>query len=206
MNVLDRLFNKSRWRFRWRYWRGLTPWDTNITPPEVTAFIQTAAPAKALDLGCGTGTNAIALADAGWEVVGVDFAAEAIKTARRKAAAAGLNIAFYVADVTDLSMPSTPFDYVLDIGCLFTLKTGQRYRYVRTLEMLLAPQGTYMLYAWLPRPCKGRVLGISVTEVQSLFAEILVEEKIVIGEEKGYPSAWYWFRRRCRQGALLCQI
>ena len=74
-------FFSSRWKFEWRYWRGTTPWDTNITPPEVKEFIAAAPPGKALDLGCGTGTNAITLAQHGWQATGVDFAPKAIRTA-----------------------------------------------------------------------------------------------------------------------------
>ncbi len=139
-------FASSRWRFEWRYWRGNTPWDTNITPPEVMEFIAAAPPGKALDLGCGTGTNAITLARHGWQATGIDFAPKAIRSARRKAKQAGLTIDFHCADASDLGILPGPFDYVLDIGCLFTLKEPARTRYARELARLLRPQGDYMLY------------------------------------------------------------
>jgi SAM-dependent methyltransferase len=63
-------------------------WDTNITPPEVVTVIEGAAavPAgRALDLGCGTGTNVIYLAQHGWKAVGVDFSPIAIQQACQKA-------------------------------------------------------------------------------------------------------------------------
>lgn len=196
MKFIDNLINKNRWKFQWHYWRGHTPWDTQITPPEVMAFIKTTRPGKALDLGCGTGTNAITLARHGWEVVGIDFVAKAIRTARRKASAAGLKIDFQVADVNNPGMFSYAFDYVLDIGCLFTLEPKARTQYAQTLARLLKPQGWYMLYAWLPRPWKGKVMGISTGDVKTLLSGICVNTNMVIGEEKGYPSAWYWFRRQ----------
>ena len=74
----------NRWKFHWRYWRRQTPWDTQVTPPEVMEFIARTPPGKALDLGCGTGTNAIALARHGWRVTGVDFIPKAILAARGK--------------------------------------------------------------------------------------------------------------------------
>jgi 2-polyprenyl-3-methyl-5-hydroxy-6-metoxy-1,4-benzoquinol methylase len=95
--------------------------STPFTPPEVMEFIAQTRPGKALDLGCGTGTNAITLARHGWQVTGVDFSPKAIRQARRKATAEGLKIEFHAADVTDLAMLTGPYDYVLDIGCLFTL-------------------------------------------------------------------------------------
>ena len=191
----DRL-RRSRWGFQWRYWRGKTPWDTQITPPEVVEFIADTPPGKALDLGCGSGTNAITLARHGWQVTGVDFAPKAIRTARRKAAAAGLEISFHAADVTDLRMLAGPYDYVLDIGCLFVLGERERVKYADGLARLMGPQGWYMLYAWLPRPWQGGIWGISAKEVESLLRGQFSKVRQVIGEEKGHPSAWYWFQRR----------
>jgi 2-polyprenyl-3-methyl-5-hydroxy-6-metoxy-1,4-benzoquinol methylase len=188
--ISDRLF------FRWRYWRGQIPWDTNITPPEVMEFLAGSPPGKALDLGCGTGTNAITLARHGWQVTGVDFVPAAIRRARRKAAAAGLKIDFLCADVTALGMLTGPYDYVLDIGCLFTLKEEGRMKYAGELTRLLRPQGRYMLYAWLPRTWKGRPAGISAEEVERLLGPICARSRMVIGEEKGAGSAWYWYQRR----------
>jgi len=187
---------RSRWGFEWRYWRGKTPWDTRITPPEVMEFLATAAPGKALDLGCGTGTNAITLARHGWQVTGVDFAPKAIRIARRKAAAAGLAISFHAADVSNLSLLTGPYDYVLDIGCLFVLGETERIGYADGLARLTRPGGWYMLYAWLPRPWQGGIWGISAEAVESLFGERFTKVRQVIGEEKGHPSAWYWFQRR----------
>jgi len=186
----------SRWKFEWRYWRGLTPWDTQITPPEVMEFIATHPAGRALDIGCGTGTNAVTLARHGWRVTGVDFASRAIRRARRKAADLGLEIEFHTADVTDLGILSGPYDYVLDIGCLFTFKESDRVRHARELSRLLRPQGDYMLYAWLPRPWKGGIRGISAEAVEYLLREAFDRTRLAVGEEKGFPSAWYWYRRR----------
>ena len=47
------------------------PWDTGITPPELVSFIESSPPGKALDPGCGAGTNAIYMAQKGWEASGV---------------------------------------------------------------------------------------------------------------------------------------
>jgi SAM-dependent methyltransferase len=186
----------SRWKFEWRYWRGRTPWDTQVTPPEVMEFIAGNPAGRALDLGCGTGTNAVALARHGWRVTGVDFAPKAIRRARRKAEAAGFKIDFLCADVTDLGILTGPFDFILDIGCLFTLKESDRIRYAGELARLSRPQADYMLYAWLPRPWKGGIRGISVEAVESLLCDAFDRSRLVVGEEKGCPSAWYWYHRR----------
>lgn len=186
----------DRWKFERLYWRKQTPWDTQITPPEVMEYIATRPPGRALDLGCGTGTNAITLARHGWQVTGVDFSRGAIRQASRKAAAAGLKIDFHAADVTDLRMLDGPYDYALDIGCLFGLQADDRVRYAKELARLVHPGGDYMLYAWLPRRWKGRLCGMSGEEVESLLRTHFERDRVLVGEEKGFPSAWYWYRRR----------
>lgn len=186
---------RSRWGFEWRYLRGRTPWDTNITPPEVMEFISQNPAGRALDLGCGTGTNAITLARVGWEVTGVDFSSKAIRKAREKARLAGLQVKFIQADVTDLWMLEEPYDYVLDIGCLFVLSAHSRARYARELARLTKSGAWYMLYAWLPRQWRGGTWGISPQEVEALLGPFLKEVRKVLGEERGFPTAWYWFQR-----------
>jgi SAM-dependent methyltransferase len=186
----------ARWKYAWRYLLGNVPWDTGITPPEVTEFIGRTAPGSALDLGCGTGTNAVALARSGWRVTGVDFAARAIREARRKAAEAGVEVDFLVADASDLREIAGPYDYALDIGCLHSLPEGRRTGYADGLSRLLRPGGRYMLYAWLPRERSGGPAGIAPEAVRSLLREAFAEERMTVGAEKDFASAWYWFRRR----------
>ena len=78
MNFLRRL------QFNFWYFRN-PPWDSGITPPELFEFIQSHPAGRAIDIGCGTGTNVITLAKIGWQVTGFDFAARAIQLAKRKA-------------------------------------------------------------------------------------------------------------------------
>ena len=194
--IIENLINKRRLMFEWQYIRKITPWDTNTTPPEVMAFIRATPPGRALDLGCGTGTNAITMARAGWEVCGVDFSARAITAARKKAKKAGLAIAFHTADVTALDMLDAPFDYVLDIGCLISIDNGKRGSYAETIRRLTRSGACYMLYAWLPRPWKGRIWGVSPEEVEKLLGPAFVCQNVVKGEERGFGSAWHWYEKR----------
>ena len=183
------------WRFEWRYWRKQTPWDTQLTPPEVMAFLEKAPPGRALDLGCGTGTNAITLCERGWRVTGVDFSPKAIAAARRKAARRKLLIDFHVGDVADLSFISGPFDFALDVGCLFSLKARDREKYAEGLNSMLRRGAHYMLYAWLPQVRHRRPIGISLQEVKSLFLPDFSLDKTEVGRDGDGQSAWYWFTR-----------
>ena len=58
---------------------------------------------KALDLACGEGGDALWLAQAGWQVTGVDFASAAITRASRAAAERGLTVTWFTADLTTWS-------------------------------------------------------------------------------------------------------
>jgi cyclopropane fatty-acyl-phospholipid synthase-like methyltransferase len=190
------IFKRRWWLFEWRYWRNKVPWDTNITPPEVMEFLAGARPGRALDLGCGTGTNAMTMAQYGWQVTGLDFSMKAIRAARSKAARAGITIDFQVKDVSDLSELTGLYDYALDIGCLFTLKVADKRRYASGISLLLKRGATYMLYAKMPRQSRGSQWGLTPEAVQSLFLPAFEQKQTVMGEEKGAPSAWYWLLKK----------
>jgi hypothetical protein len=69
-------------------------------------------------------------------------------------------------------------------------------RYAVNLSRLLRPQAWYMLYAWLPRPSEGGIVGISTEEIEILLRADFSKERTEIGEENGNPSSWYWYQRR----------
>jgi 2-polyprenyl-3-methyl-5-hydroxy-6-metoxy-1,4-benzoquinol methylase len=193
---LINLFNPKWWSYLWRYQRGRTPWDTQITPPEVLAFIKTTPAGSALDIGCGTGTNAITMAKAGWRVTGIDFVPKAIRDARRKARQENLDIDFRVGDVTMKETLEGRFDYALDIGCLHSLPRERHRHYANAVAKVLPKGATFMLYAWLPRIWHGKPMGLAIEAVHAMFEPELQIRQTIVGEESGAPSAWYWFTKR----------
>jgi SAM-dependent methyltransferase len=175
------------------------PWDTGVSPPELVATIEgpdALRPGRALDLGCGTGTNSLYLAKHGWQVVGVDMALTAIRKARHKAREAGYAVDFYAADVTRLHFLQPFFDLALDIGCFHALSAGEQTRYRNELCRLLRPGARFMLYAFGPRPGRLMTMGITPGQVQGLFQAdfrlLRVEEGV---DPNRLPSAWYWLER-----------
>ena len=185
------------WTFDLQYLLNRARWDTGVTPPEVVEMVEQGdlSAGRALDLGCGTGTNCIYLAHHGWEAVGVDFSALAIRRARRNARRAGVDCRFYRGDVTDLAFLTGPFDLVLDIGCLHSVPPKRRKRYAAGLARLVRPGGRYMLYAFTPWPGHPS-RGLSPEEVRRLFAAAFAVERQEGGDDPTGPrSAWYWLRR-----------
>lgn len=186
----------------WYYFNP--PWDTGITPPEVAEAIEgpnALKPGRALDLGCGTGTNSLYLARHGWQVVGVDIAVTAIHKARHRAKEAGLSVDFYAADVTRLDFLEPPFDLALDIGCFHALDAEGWARYRGQLRRLLRPGARFMLYAFGPRRGFLMDMGVAPDQVRQLFEPDFRLLHIEGGEDPSGPSStWYWLERTCSVG------
>ncbi len=193
MSWLRRIF------FNYMYYRK-PRWDTGISPPELVAFIQTNPPGKALDLGCGTGTNVITLAKNGWQVTGIDFAPRAIALARRKLQRAGVQADLHVGDVTHLEKISGPFDLILDLGCFHTLGQEERKAYLQNTKRLLAAQGVYLLYAFFAIPGNGGpgITQADVSAINSLFKLVSRQDGTDTG--RGRPSAWFKLRNANQEG------
>jgi SAM-dependent methyltransferase len=189
--------------FRLAYGFGSKPWDSGVSPPELVDVIEGARrlPAgRALDLGCGPGTTSVYMASKGWQVTAVDFVPRAIHTARARAAAAGVSVAFLVGDVTRLhELPIEPgFDLLFDQGCFHALPDGARPAYVREVSRMARPGATYLLYAFGRQPEVRRrrffPKGITPDEVRALFADFEMVEARPGTDPFG--SHWYTLRRR----------
>jgi SAM-dependent methyltransferase len=166
------------------------PWDTHISPPELLAFIQAHPPGRALDLGCGTGTNVITLAKAGWRTTGIDFVPSAIIQARRKA-----RCDFRVGDVTRLSPDLQGQDLILDIGCFHGLAATQRVAYLDGVRRTLAPSGHWLVYVHVvAQPEEGRS-GITEADVAQLNAQFnLVSREDGRDTARKRASAWLLYQ------------
>ncbi len=187
-----------RWLFDWLYLLGRPPWDTGVSPPELLAFLESHPPGRALDLGCGTGTNLLTLARYGWEVTGVDFARLALRRARRRLQRAGVAAQLLAADVSQPLPLEGPFDLVLDIGCYHSLPEHNRPGYHANLARLLAPGGHFLLYAHSrlgPEPPKVGPPGVTEKDTLAFRALDLRLVNHQEGKDRGRPSGWWLFQR-----------
>jgi len=184
--------------FNLRY-LGDPPWDTGVSPPELINFLQTAEPGRALDLGCGSGTNLLTLAKKGWTVVGVDMALIPVLRARAKLREASCQGRVIRGDVTSDLELRRPFDFVLDIGCYHALTPQGRSDYRQKLKTRLKPGGTYLLYAH-NRTSPEDSHGIVEADLNS-FQAFLSQSWRKDNQEKrpdgggGRPSTWVRFDR-----------
>jgi SAM-dependent methyltransferase len=105
-----------------------------------------------LDVGCGTGENALYLAALGHPVVGVDLARAAIEKAKAKAAGAGgATVEFLVWDAMRLGDLDRSFQTAVDSGLFHCLAPGQRAVYATSLREAVVPGGCAYLLCWSAR-------------------------------------------------------
>ena len=169
------------------------PWDTGFTPPEVLRFINNSPPGRALDLGAGSGTNIITLANAGWDAIGVEYAFWAVVSARKKIRHADVSAKIYLHDVVDLDFLRGTFDLVLDVGCYHSLDLQERKVYNSNIPILLNKGGTFLVYAFLSEDPTEKT-GISQKDINN-FSNYLKLISSVKGKERDIrDSIWLEFR------------
>ncbi len=123
------------------------PWETGAVDAHLIELWNAGrlSAGRALDVGCGTGTNAVWLAQQGFEVLGVDVAPAAIERARARASAANVRCRFVALDFLRDRLDEPPFDLVFDRGCfhIFDAPADQR-RFAEQVARVLAPGGAWV--------------------------------------------------------------
>jgi cyclopropane fatty-acyl-phospholipid synthase-like methyltransferase len=133
-------------RFDEAYRAGSPPWDIGRAQPELARLVDAALiTGRVIDIGCGTGENALYFAKAGLEVVGVDGSPEAIRQARDKARQRDVSIRFDIADVLDLQAYRRSFDTATDSGVFHVFDDEDRPRYEHSVREVLRPGGHLFL-------------------------------------------------------------
>jgi len=171
------------------------PWDSGISPPELLEFIRTHPPGRAIDLGCGSGTNVITLAKAGWQVTGVDFAPRAIRMAKAKTKREHLTADLRVGDVTRLHGIHGPFDLALDIGCFHNLTPTGKRDYLTQLERILAPGRFWLMYGFFhPSPLQPGP-GLDEADISLISSQFTLISRQNGFDRRERPSAWFLFQK-----------
>lgn len=132
-----------------RYLQGSTPWDTEAPDPNLVEFVRgrVRAPARVLDVGCGTGTHALWLAAQGFDVVGIDISPRAIERARARAATTHVTgaVRFDVHDFLAAPPEGERFDLVCDRGVFHVFDAAEdRARFAAHVAQCLAPSGHWL--------------------------------------------------------------
>lgn len=131
------------------YRDGNLPWDTGQTSSELQRVLSRNAiqPCRALELGCGTGTNCVWLAQQGFEVTGIDLAPLAVERAEKRAHAAGVKVHFLVGDVLHLPDLNGPFTFFFDRGCYHAVRLKAPEHYAPAVARQLVAGGRGLILA-----------------------------------------------------------
>lgn len=146
------------WAYNLMYRRG-APWEIGARD-ELVALVHSGRLSpeelpRAVDLGCGTGANAVFLAQHGFDVVGVDFSRVALGKARTAAQEAGVagRCRFIEADLT--SSPITglepPYDLLVDYGTLDDLRGDDRVAMATSVGALVRDGSRFVLWCFHAR-------------------------------------------------------
>jgi SAM-dependent methyltransferase len=129
------------------YASGHLPWDTGQPEPLLVEFVTSDAikPSPTLEIGSGTGTNAIWMAERGFDVLGVDISPLAVERANAKIEGPALHCRFAEWDFLDAPSPVGPFQFVFDRGCFHVFdESAERQQFAARVANALAPGGFWL--------------------------------------------------------------
>jgi SAM-dependent methyltransferase len=137
--------DQNRWEDRYK--TGSTPWD--VGRPDfnlIDMALQWPIPGgPALEIGCGTGSNAVWLAEHSFEVTGTDVSEKAIQMARERAADTGVTCVFLVKDFLNAKVPGAPFSFAFDRGCFHSFDSDEeRNRFSENVSLHLEKHGLWL--------------------------------------------------------------
>jgi len=161
---------------------------------------------KVLDIGCGTGDNAIWLAQQHFVVTGCDISQTAIDKAKEKASTSNVNCSFIVADFLNNRIPGSPFGFVFDRGCLHSVDTDEeRRRFAENVASHLEEGGFWLTLAGNADE-QVREIGPPQLTARELVAAVEPYCEIISltashfgSNQSDRPKAWVCLMRR-RQG------
>ncbi len=180
-----------------RYVHNNTPWDSGQPDEHLVAVVEAGGPVgRALEIGCGTGTNARYLAGRGAErVLAVDIAPTAIERAR--AALGDSPVELAVLDILNDPLPEGTFDFIYDRGCLHVFDDpALRSRFASRVAALLTPGGRWLSLvgsAEGPGPAVGpprRTLGEVCAAIEPHLQ--LTDARLVPFDSRALPGILGW--------------
>ncbi len=205
MTLLDAArgqYNALRYRMLYAADPEGSLWELNEPHPPLVELLDrdVVTVGRALDIGCGLGTQSIYLAERGFSVDGIDFQEKPLARARTRASPSGADCKFEWADVTQATSRG-PYDLIIDRGCLHNLSGGALHLYSENLQRWLTPGGYFQLTAFVWESLLERLTPVftsrlSAANIDSLFSWLeLVEKKQFSEREFGQSKMFcYLFR------------
>lgn len=149
------------------------PWFNPSLDPDVeeALLILELSNGSVLDLGTGPGTQAIALAERGFQMIATDLSETAIRQAAAKANQKGLEILFQQDDILNSCLEQS-FNVILDRGCFHVLQPQSYSIYVQTVASLLNSKCYLLLKCFSQEETREKgSYRFSPEEIQQIFKE-----------------------------------
>lgn len=126
-----------------------TPWDSGLPSAELRRVLAEhhIGPCRVLELGCGTGNNAVYLAQQGFAVTALDISPTAIQAAQSRAAEAGVEVNFVATHVGGFEAPAEPFDLIFDRGAYHCIRKVYLPGLLDLLKRVTGPGSRYLTLA-----------------------------------------------------------
>ena len=134
--------------------KGHTPWDRSGVSPQLRQWLDSGElkPCRIAVPGCGKGWEVAELAKRGFETVGIDYTAAAVKEVQARLTEAQLAAEVIQADVLTYE-PAQAFDAVYEQTCLCALDPDHWIAYAGQLARWIRPGGfLYVLFMQMDRP------------------------------------------------------
>lgn len=163
---------ESFWDLAYREGDYVEHWESPHPPQELAAILaaETIPPGGAvLDVGCGAGRETIFLAQCGFRAIGVDLSREALKIARRRSTAAGIEVDWRRGDVRDLPVDDNSVDFVTDRGCFHVIDREDRPRVALELDRVLRPGGSILLRGAARDDEEAGLVAVDAYEIDRSF-------------------------------------
>jgi len=152
------------------------PWDIGRPQPAFVEVVRAGELSKGgvLDVGCGTGENALYLAEKGFSVVGVDLATRAIDAAKAKSTERKLKVDFLIANALSLEFKNDYFDNAIDSGLFHTFDDSNRVDFAREIARVLKTGGKYFMLCFSDKePTNwGGPRRITKEEIETTFSPL----------------------------------
>lgn len=152
------------------YHNGPAPWDIARPQPAIVRWASAGGFAgPVLDVGCGTGENALHIAALGFSVLGVDVAQTALAIARNKAVERAIEVGFAAADAFHLERLGRRFNTVLDCGLFHTFNSDERPLYVASLASVTEHGGNLAVLCFSDQGPGAGPHPVSQQELETAF-------------------------------------
>ena len=150
-----------------RFLENFTPWDAGRVPTALEQFLRTEPRGqRALIPGCGSGYEVRAFAEAGFDVLAVDFAEAAIERAQRILGPLSDRVRLADFFESDFEMP---FDLVYERAFLCALPRRLWPRYAPRVAELLRPGGRLTGFFFFDDTERGPPFGLKSGELETLL-------------------------------------